>query len=68
MYSYLNELEYKEIMDNYDYVRLLGGILKILMNDSNGMKNNFSVFVNLVNEYMEVVGDGFLNYGKCYGN
>lgn len=59
MYSYLNELEYKEIMDNYDYVRLLGGILKILMNDSNGMKNNFSVFVNLVNEYMEVVGDGF---------
>lgn len=68
MYSYLNELEYKEIMDNYDYVRLLGGILKILMNDSNGMKKNFSVFVNLVNEYMEVVGDGFLNYGECYGN
>lgn len=67
MYSYLNELEYKEIMDNYDYVRLLGGILKILMNDSNGMKNNFSVFVNLVNEYMEVVGDGFWNYGECYG-
>lgn len=38
------------------------------MNDSNGMKTNSSAFANPVNEYTEVVGDGFLNHGECHGN
>ncbi|XP_065937524.1 uncharacterized protein [Magallana gigas] len=67
-YSHLNESEYKETTDNYDHVRPPGGISKTSMNDSNGMKNNSSAFANPVNEYTEVVGDGFLNHGECHGN
>lgn len=67
-YSHLNESEYKETTDNYDHVRPPGGISKTSMNDSNGMKTNSSAFANPVNEYTEVVGDGFLNHGKCHGN
>lgn len=67
-YSHLNESEYKETTDNYDHVRQLGGISKTSMSDTNGMKNNSSAFANPVNEYTEVVGDGFLNHGECHSH